>query len=116
MAVSDTIWYIYAVQCDNGSVYIGQTIRLHDRWRLHLTGKGAEWTRKYKPVYFYEIDQCSSIKEALLREKEWKTSSGRRKIRKLITGILNGDLSSGMERISAEDLLKDSVKQKDCGR
>lgn len=112
MSETNSKWYIYAVECSNGSVYIGQTISLHDRWRLHLSGKGAEWTKKYKPVYFYEIDWCFSIQEALLREKEWKTSTGRRKIKKMIENTNSGDHSSGKLNISAEDLLKDSIRIK----
>jgi predicted GIY-YIG superfamily endonuclease len=39
-------WYVYAIECNNGSVYIGQTKKILDRWKLHQKGKAAQWTKK----------------------------------------------------------------------
>ena len=76
-------WHIYAIECDNGSVYIGQTTDLEVRWKLHRDGKGAQWTKRYKPVRFLKIETVGTIKEAMKREREWKRSGGRKRIKAL---------------------------------
>ncbi len=35
-------FYVYAIKCDDGSVYIGQTYNIPRRWNEHVTGKGAQ--------------------------------------------------------------------------
>src|SRR3989344_1358115 len=35
------IYFVYALRCDNGAVYIGQTQNLIERWKEHCIGKGA---------------------------------------------------------------------------
>lgn len=75
-------WHIYAVECDNGSVYIGMASDLEARWEQHRQGRGAQWTRRYKPVRFLKLETVGTIKEAMQRERAWKRS-GRRKVKVL---------------------------------
>ena len=77
-------WHIYAIECDNKSIYIGQTRDLENRWNQHIAGKGADWTKKHKPVRMFPIEKVKSIKDALFREREWKTSTNRKKLKKMI--------------------------------
>ena len=77
-------WYVYAIECDNNSVYIGQTFDLANRWILHCTGKGADWTKKHKPVRLFHFETVNSFIDAFHKEKEWKTSNGRRKLKKIL--------------------------------
>ena len=90
---SDT-WYVYAIECSNGSVYIGQAKDILSRWKKHQSGNGARWTKKYKPVCLFYYEQLDTLKEALKREKELKTTTGRRFLKKILIGSQSGDPTS----------------------
>jgi predicted GIY-YIG superfamily endonuclease len=104
MERNDNKWFIYAIECENDSVYIGQTSNLQKRWEMHLLGKGADWTKKYKPVYFYEIESCDSLKNAILKEKDWKTSNGRRKIKQIVANLHGSQAGEPAEKLLARIL------------
>ena len=70
-------WFVYALECDNGSIYIGQTQDVLERWKQHATGRGAEWTQKHPPVKLVHWEELDSVKAAVEREKQLKTGSGR---------------------------------------
>jgi len=78
------VWYVYAIECNNTSVYIGQTRNLVQRWEQHCKGKGARWTRKYKPVKMFYAEKCSSFKQAWKRERELKKTKGRSYLKKIL--------------------------------
>ena len=99
-------WFVYAIECDNGSVYIGQTGDLSNRWELHQKGKAARWTKKHPPVKLFYYETAGSLKEALKRETFLKKSKGR----KWLKIILKSKSPAGEP---AEKLLKDIKKRKD---
>jgi predicted GIY-YIG superfamily endonuclease len=72
------------IACEGDSYYIGHTDNLPRRWQEHITGKGADWTKKNKPRYLPHYEEFQSREEAVAREKELKTTSGRRWIKKAI--------------------------------
>jgi restriction endonuclease S subunit len=76
-------FYVYAIECDNGSHYIGQTDDLPRRWKDHKAGK-VEWTRCHKPARIAHFEEYSTREEAVAREKELKTGFGRKWLKKLI--------------------------------
>jgi len=78
------IFFVYVIACEGGSYYIGHTDNLSRRWREHVSGKGADWTKKNKPRYIPHYEEYNSREEAVAREKELKTTSGRRWIKKTI--------------------------------
>jgi len=78
------IFCTYVIECDDGSYYIGQTDNLKRRWREHLSGEGAQWTKTHKPLQIAHFEENSSREEAVAKEKNWKTTSGRRELKKLI--------------------------------
>lgn len=78
------VWYVYAIECDNKSVYIGQSRNLVQRWEQHCQGKGARWTRKYKPVRLFYAEKCFSFKQAWKRERELKKTMGRSYLKKIL--------------------------------
>jgi putative endonuclease len=44
-------WYVYIVQCSDGSLYTGITVDLDRRLNEHNTSnKGAKYTRSRRPV------------------------------------------------------------------
>ena len=71
-------FYVYVIKCSNDSLYIGQTDNIPRRWKEHLSGQGADWMKKYPPVYIPHYETFSSRKEAVARKKELETTSGRR--------------------------------------
>ena len=44
-------YYIYTLKLEGGKYYVGATSNLTRRFRQHCSGKGANFTRKYKPLY-----------------------------------------------------------------
>jgi len=77
------IFYVYAIRCENSSIYIGQTDDLERRWKEHQNGR-IDWTSRYRPVEIAHFEVLSTREEALRREQKLKTSYGRKWLRKLI--------------------------------
>jgi len=97
-------WYVYAIECNNGSVYIGQTKKMLDRWRLHQKGKAAQWTKKHEPIRLFYYEIVDTFKEALGREKKLKKTSGRRCLKDLlkIDSQAGESVETLLERIKQE--------------
>lgn len=52
-------YWIYILECENGSLYTGCTNNLARRYRQHLNGTGrAKYTQSFKPI---RIAQCWRI-------------------------------------------------------
>lgn len=47
---SQKLWFLYLIECSNGSIYTGITIDLVARYKAHQAGTGARYTRAYPPV------------------------------------------------------------------
>lgn len=80
------VFYVYVIACEGGSFYIGHTDNIPRRWQEHVTGNAADWTKKHKPRYIPHYEEFNSREEAVTREKELKTTSGRRWIKEAIAG------------------------------
>ena len=68
-------YYVYIVQCSDGSYYTGQTDNLELRIKEHNgEGKkpGAKYTRAKRPVVLKHFEKYSTRSEALKREAEIK--------------------------------------------
>ncbi len=74
---------VYALLCENGSLYIGQTSDLMKRFREHQAGRAADWTRRHKPLRIVHIETVDTRQEAMRLEYRWKTSSGRKRLKRL---------------------------------
>ena len=42
-------WFVYLIECDDGSLYAGIAIDPQARFEAHLAGKGARYTRSHPP-------------------------------------------------------------------
>ncbi len=73
-------YYVYIIQCKGGSFYTGYTKDLDARMRLHMSGKGARYTRMLKPKKFVYVEEFGSRKEAMRKEKKIKKLSHRQKL------------------------------------
>jgi len=75
---------VYALECENNTYYIGQTDDLMKRWNQHLLGTASDYTKRFKPVRIAHYEEVNSRKEAVAKEKEWKTGFGRKRLKRLI--------------------------------
>lgn len=42
-------WFLYLLECHDGSIYTGITIDVDKRFASHVSGKGARYTRSHPP-------------------------------------------------------------------
>jgi predicted GIY-YIG superfamily endonuclease len=45
---------LYILQLESGKYYVGKSANPAERYKQHIEGNGAAWTKKYKPVKFLE--------------------------------------------------------------
>ena len=70
-------WCVYALECEDGSIYIGHTQDLERRREEHAKGKGADWTKRHPPKRVAYWEEVPTQSAAIAREKKLKTGSGR---------------------------------------
>jgi putative endonuclease len=78
-------WYVYIIECCDGTYYTGMTWNIPNRFDQHASGLGSKYTEKHgvkKLVYHEEFDNLES---ARIREKQIKNWNQEKK-RKLISG------------------------------
>ena len=76
-------FYVYAIECDDGSHYIGQTSDLRRRWQEHVSGE-IEWTKRHRPSKIAHFEEHTSREQAVKRESDLKTGFGRKWLKELI--------------------------------
>ena len=42
-------WFLYLIECKDGSIYTGIAIDVEARYAAHASGKGARYTRSHPP-------------------------------------------------------------------
>jgi putative endonuclease len=61
------MWYVYILECSDGTLYTGITTDLDKRLKTHNNGKGAKYTKARLPVVlkasFEAEDRSSASKE-----------------------------------------------------
>jgi putative endonuclease len=43
-------WYLYLIECADGSIYTGITVDVEARYSAHQNGAGARYTRSHPPA------------------------------------------------------------------
>jgi len=79
------MFIVYALYSSNyNKIYIGYTSNLVERYKSHneLSKKG--WTIKYRPWIIIHQESFENKLEAILKEKQLKSASGRNFIRSKI--------------------------------
>ena len=75
-----TPWFLYLIECLDGSIYTGITTNVAARYTAHTNGKGARYTRMHPPARLLASveypDQSSALK-AEYRVKQLKTAEKR---------------------------------------
>jgi putative endonuclease len=61
------MWYVYIVECSDGTLYTGITTDVNKRIETHNKGKGAKYTKTRLPVVlrasFDGFDKSTAAKE-----------------------------------------------------
>ena len=73
------MWFIYILECTDGSFYIGSTNNIEQRFKNHIAGKGAKYTKSHKPVRIIYKKEFLTKSEAFKREWELKKFSRKQK-------------------------------------
>jgi len=73
-------WFLYLIECLDGSLYTGIAIDVAARYTAHLGGKGARYTRSHPPARLIgsvEFPDRSSASKAEYRIKQLKPAEKR---------------------------------------
>lgn len=65
-------FWVYIVECCDGTFYTGYTPNVEKRLELHNNGKGAKYTRDRRPVELVWSKEYKYFKKAFLMEKRIK--------------------------------------------
>jgi len=78
-------FYVYILQCCDGSYYTGYTNNLKERTRQHLNGTGARYTKAHKPDRIAYVEHFENRSQAMRRELEIKKFSHQKKLELIIS-------------------------------
>ena len=48
--MSERLWSLYILRCEGGTLYTGIAKDVEERFRKHVSGRGARYTKAHKPV------------------------------------------------------------------
>ncbi|MDR0493718.1 MAG: GIY-YIG nuclease family protein [Nitrososphaerota archaeon] len=72
-------FYVYILQCTNGSYYTGYTKDIEKRMQQHQKGKGARYTKAHQPQRVAYSELFNTRSAAMKREREIKKLSHQQK-------------------------------------
>ena len=78
-------WYVYILQCDDESFYVGLSSDIQERLIRHWSGRGAAHTADHPPSRWLYSEVFASRADAMQREGQLKRWSRAKKLA-LITG------------------------------
>ena len=87
-------WYVYLIECRDGSIYTGIAIDVAARYAAHAAGKGARYTRSRPPLRLLAVFATADRSSALREELRIKRLSAAQK-RALAAQSVMPDSSSG---------------------
>ena len=73
-------WFVYMLECADGSLYTGIAVDVQKRFAAHQAGKGAKYTRGRGPLRLVYSNECEDHSHALHRELEIKKLSREEKL------------------------------------
>lgn len=84
-------WFLYLIECADGSLYTGITTDVAARYQAHLQGKGARYTRSHPPARLLGWEQHpdrSAASKAEYRMKRLSPAAKRHYATTLTCGLL----------------------------
>jgi putative endonuclease len=79
-------WFLYLIECADGSIYTGIATDVNARFEKHSSGKGARYTRSRKPLAVLASFELAGRSEASRAEYWVKRLSAMEK-RALVAGV-----------------------------
>ncbi|MBI4239529.1 GIY-YIG nuclease family protein [Candidatus Uhrbacteria bacterium] len=79
-------FYVYLLNCSDGSLYCGSTSNLKERINKHNSGAAAIWTKNRLPAWLVYFETYDTLLESRRREKQIKGWTTKKKMN-LILGI-----------------------------
>ena len=65
-AVDARPWFVYLLECEDGSIYTGVAVDVAARYAAHASGRGARYTRSHPPLRLLAsieyVDRSSALK------------------------------------------------------
>lgn len=74
------MYYIYLIECADGTLYTGITTDVKRRFKEHQSGRGGAYTRARGVKKLLYSEKCGTRSEALKREAEIKSWPRDRKL------------------------------------
>lgn len=73
-------WYLYLIECADGSLYTGIAVDVARRYAMHAAGKGGHYTRSHPPKRLAAIIEYADRSAASKAEYQVKqlTTAGKR--------------------------------------
>jgi putative endonuclease len=65
-------WSVYLIECRDGSLYTGVALDVPRRFREHVAGKGARYTRSHPPRRLVAVIAAADRSDALRAEARIK--------------------------------------------
>ena len=65
-------WFVYVLECQDGSFYTGVTNDLDKRMKIHAEGKGSKYVRQKRFRKLLRSKECESRSDACKAECEIK--------------------------------------------
>ena len=72
-------WFVYIIECRDGSLYIGITVDLVARFEAHRAGRGARYLRAHPPSRMLAAEACADRSAASRAEHRIKQLTPTRK-------------------------------------
>lgn len=79
-------WWLYLIECQDGSYYAGITNDLDARYAAHVSGRGARYTRSHPPLRLLGSRSYDNRSQASRAEWEIKQLPKHRKLGYLTDG------------------------------
>lgn len=79
--INSGIWYVYVVECKDGTLYTGTTNNVERRVKQHNEGKGARYTKYRAPVVLKASWEYGNRSEATKAEYKFKQLTKEKKLK-----------------------------------
>jgi putative endonuclease len=83
--LDSTFWFVYIVECSDGTLYTGISTDVSKRISTHNLGKGAKYTKTRLPVVLKWLKPCNNRSEASKEEHRIKKLTRKQKL-----ALING--------------------------
>ena len=74
------MWYLYILECQNGSLYTGLTDNVGLRFKKHQAGEGGHYTSYNRPKKILYKEEFKTLSKAKIREQQIKRWSRAKKL------------------------------------